>query len=322
MSLFEKPFGPTKPRERWNFKRVLSLAVLAVLVAWAGYYVAQNWSEFGAILHLDWRSGLVLLAATLAFFVLQGIVLRVSVAAYGVTLTPTEWFGLTVITFFANYAIPFSGIGLRGVYLNRVRGLAYADFASALAAVVIVELFVFALGGLAGLAALPSLGVPIDPYIALILGTLLIGLVVAAGMPADWLIRRSGPLARLEAFFKSWQRLKRQPMVLCRLTVLTVALFAANVAMFALAFRTLAFKVPMAGGLIAAALSDLSLFIRIAPAGAGTFEGSVIYVVHLFGLSIAEGLVVAAVVRIAIIVCCVSLGPIFFYYLIRRRAGG
>ena len=322
MSLAEKPFEPTEPRARETFKRVLSLAVLAVLVAWAGYYVAQNWSKFGAILDLDWRSGLALLAATLAFFALQGILLRASVGAYGVALTPAEWFGLTVITFSANYAIPFSGIGLRGVYLNRVRGLDYADFASALAAVVIVELFVFALGGLAGLAALPSLGVPIDPYIALILATLLIGLFVAAGMPADWLIRHSGPLARLEAFFKSWQRLKRQPKVLCRLAVLTVALFAANVAMFAFAFKALAFKVPLAGGLLAAARSDFSLFIRIAPAAAGTFEGSVIYVVHLFGLSIAEGLVVAAVVRIAIIVCCVSLGPLFFYYLIRRRAGG
>jgi uncharacterized membrane protein YbhN (UPF0104 family) len=322
MSLVEKPFGPTKPRERKTFKRVLSLAVLAVLVTWAGYYVANNWAEFRAILDLDWRLALALLGATLAFFALQGILLRVSVAAYGVSLTPAEWFGLTVITFFANYAIPFSGIGLRGGYLNRVKGLSYADFAGALAAVVGVELFVFALGGLAGLAQLPSFGVPIDPYIALILGALLIGLVLAAAMPAGWLIRRSGTLAILEPFFKSWVRLKRQPLVLCKLAVLTVALFAANVAMFALAFKALAFKVPPAAGLLAAALSDFSLFVRIAPAAAGTFEGSVIYVVHLFGLTIAEGLVLAAVVRIAIVVCCVSLGPIFFYYLIRRRAGG
>ena len=210
---------------------------------------------------------------------------------------------------------------LTGVDPARMRDLAWL-LAGALAAVVGVELFVFALGGLAGLAQLPSFGVPIDPYIALILGALLIGLVLAAAMPAGWLIRRSGTLAILEPFFKSWVRLKRQPLVLCKLAVLTVALFAANVAMFALAFKALAFKVPPAAGLLAAALSDFSLFVRIAPAAAGTFEGYVIYVVHLFGLTIAEGLVLAAVVRIAIVVCCVSLGPIFFYYLIRRRAGG
>ena len=320
MSLFEKSFGPAKHRRRGTFKRVLSLAVLAVLVVWAIAYVAENWPEFRAILHLDWRPGLALLGATLAFFALQGMLLRISVAAYGVALTPAEWFGLTVVTFFANYAIPFSGIGLRGVYLNRVRDLAYADFASALAAVVVVELFVFALGGLAGLAVLPSLGIPIDPFIALFLGTLMVGLVVAVWMPSGWLIWQSGPLLKLEAFFVSWQRLKRQPMVLCKMAVLTVALFATNVAMFGLAFWALAFNVPPIAGLLSAVFSFFSLFIRIAPAAAGTFEGSVIYVAHLFGLTIAEGLLVAAVVRLGIIICCFSLGPYFFYYLIRRRA--
>jgi uncharacterized membrane protein YbhN (UPF0104 family) len=322
MTLFEKPFGPAEHRARWTFKRVLSLGVLAVLVAWAVFYVAQNQHAFRALLHLDWRQGLYLIAATMAFFAIQGALLRVSVAAYGVALAPAEWFGLTVVTFFANYAIPFSGIGLRGVYLNRERGLAYADFAGALAAVVVVEVFVFALGGLAGLAALPSLAIPIDPVIAFVLGALVVGLGVVAGLPAGWLIRRFGRAAKLEAFFVSWQRLKGQPMVLCKLAVLTVALFAANVAMFAVAFRALAFKVPPAAGLLAAALSDFSLFVRIAPAAAGTFEGAVIYVAHVFGLTIAEGLLVAAVVRLAIISCCFSLGPFFLYYLIRRRTAG
>jgi uncharacterized membrane protein YbhN (UPF0104 family) len=314
--LIQLPIGTSR------VKRALFLGSLAVLLAWAVSYVVHNWPEFRALLHIEWRYGLYLLAATLAFFALQGMLLRVSVAAYGVALTPTEWFGLTVVTSFANYAIPFSGIGLRGVYLNRVRGLAYADFASALAAVVGVEMFVFALGGLAGQATLPSIGIPVDPFIALVLGVLMIGLVVTAWTPARWLIRRSGPLARFEAFFESWQSLKSQPMMLCKLAVLTVALFAANVAMFSMAFRALAFNVPPSADLLAAVLSFFALFVRIAPAAAGTFEGTVIYAAHLFGLTIAEGLLVAAVVRLGTIICCFTLGPYFFYYLIRRRADG
>ena len=301
-------------------KRGVFLIVLAALVVWATSFVFDNRQDFRAVLHVDWRYALGLLVATLVFFAVQGVLLRVSVAAYGVSLVPVEWFGLTVVTYFANYAIPFSGIGLRGTYLKKVRGLSYTDFASALAVVVAFDFFVFGLAGLAGLAALPFLGLEADPVIALILGGLLLGVALGGGISPRHIPARGRLLSRANAILESWQRVKSDPAILGWLAALSVALFAANALMFACAFRALSLQVPATASLLAASFSNMANFVRVAPAAAGTFDGSVIYVSHVVGLTVAEGLLVAILVRAGIIICSFSMAPYFFYRLIRPKA--
>jgi uncharacterized membrane protein YbhN (UPF0104 family) len=310
-----------KESSKWaRVKHGVLLAVFAALVVWAASFIFDNQQNFRAILHVDWPYALGLLAATLTFFAVQGVLLRVSVATYGVSLEPVEWFGLTVVTFFANYAIPFSGIGIRGAYLKKARGLPYSDFVSALAVVLALDLFVFGLAGLAGLAALPFLGLEADPVIALILGGLLIGVTLGWRIPPRRIPALGRLLSRVRAFLENLQSVNSDPAILGRLTALTIALFATYAVMFAFAFKALSLQVPAVASLLAASFSNLAAFVRIAPAAIGTFDGTVIYVSHVVGLTIAEGLLVAILVRAGIVICSFSLAPYFFYRLFRPKA--
>ncbi len=240
---------------------------------------------------------------------------------FGVALGVVEAFGLLVVTFFINYVIPFLGFGVRGVYLQKRHGMSLADFGSSLIATLAIELSVYATAGLAAMWLLARSGVSMDPIVALVMAGALAASIAAAAMPIGLLRRLGGMAGKVAEKLDHAQRLLRRPATLVPAVAWTFVQFLAFAACFWLAFRAIHAPIPVEGAVITAALTDFSLLVRLTPAATGTFEGAVYYAVRPFEATLAQAILAALVVRVALAAVFLPLGGLAFIFQVRGLMG-
>jgi uncharacterized membrane protein YbhN (UPF0104 family) len=295
---------------------VLGFAVLGALIYWYLSDPTRRGVLGEQIARVGWKNFGLITLGTFGFILFQGFVLLHSVKPYGVKLGFFEHFGIIVVTFFSNYLIPFLGFGIRGVYLKHKHGLAYRDFSQSLMAVVIIEWTIFAVMAVLASLWLAFQGDSISILIVILMVGVIGGFVFAFAVQPGWIPAFLPLSGFIKTVLEDWQSYTAN-----RKTLGYVALFTAlEAACFALAF-VVAYKalfpaVPPAASIVASALSDLSLIVRILPASAGSLEGALHLSMLPYGLQFSDNLTVALITRAALAVIFVPLGPLFFWALL------
>lgn len=301
---------------RQPLRKLLSLSVLGVLAAATIGYIWLHYQDFAFVTDLNPLFLAALIVVTLGYLLTQCVLLRDSVRPFGVILSPMEWVGLMMVTFFSNYFIPFAGLGARALYLSRRHGLSLTHFSVAMGGVLLVELLVYSVAGMAMLAA--DAGTRWDSGIT-VLGLAMIagGLVLATLVPPTLVPfgGRAGETLRL--FLTGWRQMLAHRRTMASLLLWTIVQYACFALMFHLALKAVDADVSLRGAAAIAALTDFAFLIRLAPAAAGSFEVAILFGGQMFGVATAQALVVAALVRAAMIVWFIILGPWFSYRLLR-----
>ncbi|MFA6492763.1 MAG: lysylphosphatidylglycerol synthase transmembrane domain-containing protein [Patescibacteria group bacterium] len=299
-----------------KLKKILSFLLFLLIVLLIVFYVKDNLSEFRNIKVASWWSLVGLVIFTGLTFLIQGWFLKVAVLPYKVNLSFNEWFGLVAVTMLGNYIFPFSGWGVRAIYLKNKHSLSYSQFIATTVANWITNFLVFTLGGLLGVGVIYYLFHKFETKLFIFL-FLVLAFSCVAFIPIKQLKHRNKFIKKILNLFKIWQEYITHKQILQQLIVITFWQFLATVLSFYYAYRFFGFGVSVWESFLPATFSIYALFIRLVPANLGLYELAVIYPSRIFGLNIADGLLVSAITRLAVIFWTFVLGLIFSYILIK-----
>ncbi len=300
--------------------QIVGIAIFIGVIAAFGYAVSRDWDRISS-LPLTPVSAAAFVLCSFVFLATQGMILREVVKPFGIALGQVEAFGILAATFFANYVLPFVGVGLRGAYLYRRHGLTVGHYLSTSVAILIVELVVYFTGAVAALVAMSLAGIAVNP---LIYGLCVLGLLgcVLVFVTPMWVVPPQFGLrgfavkvrAGIDSVFADHR-------VLAWTVVHTVAEYLAFVGMFGVALHLLGLQVPVASWFVTASLTDLAFLFRLAPAAAGTFEAAVYYGLATYGPTLTDALIVSLIVRLALAVVFLPAGGVFFWSMFRGVVG-
>lgn len=301
-----------------KLKQSLSLVLFGFIVIFLVYYLKNHWQDFSQIKIVSWWAFAGLTFLTPVVFWVTAWSFLVSLEPYNLKLKFKEYFGLTMITLLGNYFIPFSGIGVRAVYMKKNFDFSYTNFLVTVIGNWVTNFLIYSS------AAVLALIVYYDktkifswPLMTIFLGVTLISLATFIPLKIRSSKKRAKILGSIINVFKSWQKYIKHPDLLRRLLVITFWQFLLNSLIFYLAYLTFGFKLTFIDSFLASALSLYSSVIRLVPASLGFYEISVVYPSRILGLSVADGLAVSAVTRFAVMLWTFALGIVFSYILIR-----
>ena len=305
------------------YRRLLSIVVTLLFVGAAAWLISEGREHVPSPDQIRWAFLLPLALATVGYAVCQGFLLRDILVPDGLNLSFREHFGCSVVTTLWNYIFPFSGFAFRGIYLKKTHGLEYARFIGSTSALFIVEIAVFSGLGLLCIAVL-GFSVLADGFLTLLvlggafLGSVFISLV---RVPLPGFLGRFGE--KIRTVLTAVHGLMRNGRVLLATMAWTGAIFVAYAAMYYFSGKLIGIELPVLATGVFAALTDLALLFRIAPAAAGTYDASVMYAAMEFGLNLTQGLLLAFLVRLSQLVLAFTAGVWFHFALSARmsRAG-
>lgn len=302
--------------KKFNFKKIASIIVFIIIVLLIVYYIRTHWQDFLNIHIVSWLSLIILIFLTPISFWLIALFFKKSVEPYALKLSFNEYFGLTVITLMGNYSIPYSGFGLRAVYMKKVYAFSYRHFLTTVIVNWLTNILIYTLAGLAALAYYYLKIHKIDWHLTIIF---LIVMIISLFSFAPIKIKfKNRLLHRLALPFLLWQEYIRNKKTLKELFVLTFYQFIVAVLMFYFAYLTFGFKISVIDSFLPTILALYSSIIRIVPGSLGLYEIAVVYPSKIFGLSVSEGLSVAILTRMVTFFWTFALGLIFSYILIGK----
>jgi uncharacterized membrane protein YbhN (UPF0104 family) len=302
-------------------RKLISLLVLACVLVGIIYAIQSDRERFQLVLQIRWFDIALLALCSLGFIATQGAVLQAASRPFGVRLNHLEAFVLLVSSSFVNQAVPFSGVGLRGAYLFRRHNLHVADCSALMTGILIIEFAVYGAAALVASAWLSLGEIHPDPLVILVCAAAVIAAVGAAILPLQWLPSRPALVAALVAQIAALRKVLRDPAVLGLIIFWTMFGFICLALAFAVAYEAIGAAVPFSGAMIAAALSDFSFVVRIAPGAAGSLDAAIYYVSSLFSLTLSDSLIIALLVRLGLAMVFLPLGLPCFWLLFRGARG-
>src|SRR4030042_3067309 len=112
---------------------------LTVVILIIGFYLHENWSEVKNIPYPNFHWLILLCLIVPLPFLVNGWLHYHVLKHFGLILPFKEWFGLSVMNTFMNYALPFQGgIGFRSIYLKTKYDFKFSLFISLLTIVNVI----------------------------------------------------------------------------------------------------------------------------------------------------------------------------------------
>jgi len=238
---------------------------------------------------------------------------------FDISLTFTEWFGLTVCTTMYNYFTPASGGAVaRAVYLKKKHDLSYSEYASLWASIYWVIFFISSTIAIVLGVVLYS---PETKYYLLIIifsSVLLLG-TIASGLIALFfdLSRIPLPGARLcnmaSIFSRGIARFKKNRSILLLVCIFCLGFIFLSAVKLYWAFESLGISVSLSKVILIQTFMSISLVISITPGNLGIREGIVGVFSGILGISVEQAIFGALLDRV------VSLAVVFFLGFIYSR---
>ena len=302
------------------FRRILSITILVVFLAWVGWYTHENLATFAPLQEVTWLSATHLLLSFLVIMAANGLFIAVVSCPLGIRLVTCEYLALSFASSFANYFLPFrGGTGIRAIYMHHVHGFPITQFVSTLSIMYVMHGVVNGLLALLGMGLVAARGGPLNPYMAGFFS-----LVVVVGIAVMFIdVRlaakhRHFPLRQLAQFINTWRTIRGNRKLLLSLWLLMLLIAISTVWQCRVAFTAVAVPLPWGGVIIYAAAKNLATLIGLTPGALGIVELVSIYLGNVLGYTTAVALSVQALIRAVALVVLLLVGPFAIFYLKRR----
>lgn len=302
------------PATAWN-RRMPIILVLAVFIC--GYLLSR---ESFAGFHIEHWMFLPLLGLLdLAMLTVNGLVLKVFLAAFDIRLRPKEWFGLAAMTAMASYLTTGAGgATLRAAVLKRKFKFPYSRFLAVLATNYLLNFFLAAIFGL-GVYAILYMDSEINVWQ---LPVFFVSIAVSTLILLFFRIFPTGKTGRIgqmvNTVYEGWDFLRLQRRALGKIALLLISNFLLYALSLIIGFATFSVTLPGPHALLMAVLSSFSGIIALTPANLGIREAVTGFATYLVGFGFYHGLTVVAVLRIVSIFNIFLFGPILSYQLLKK----
>jgi len=295
--------------KKFNWKKIISILVFLGIVILLGYYLKTQWPQFSKIHIVSWWSLIGLFILIPISFWITAFFFRVSLLPYSLKLSFHEYFGLTMLTLMGNYTIPFSGFGIRAVYMKKNYNFSYGKFLTTVFANWVTNFLIYSSAGMLALIIYYLRSHLWNWTLAVIFLTVIVCSSLSF-LPIKINIK----------ILISWQEYLKNKEIVNKLLAITFWQFLATALAFYCAYLTFGFKITFLNSFFATTLSLYSSVIRLAPASLGFYEVAIIYPSRALGFSSADGLAVSAITRAVMIFWTFALGLIFSYILMRKES--
>jgi uncharacterized protein (TIRG00374 family) len=306
--------------EMVNLKRILSISLMIVILAFFAYYICNNIHEFKEVKIVNpWRL-IFLVIITIFMAVANGLIIKYLLEPFDIKMSFKEWFGLATITTFYNTIMPFrGGLIAKAAYLKKKRGFSFTNFIAMMAGFYVINLFVAALiGGL----ALAFIYFEYGFYNNIISAVFIIGFVSMLIIilfspkfrePETWILKKFIQVVN------GWHIIKKNKKIIlisCLVTILQIILGAIATI---ISFSLVGFHIEFSKAILLTSLGVFTLLIGITPGNLGITEAVQVFVGLAIGITPAISLTAAIIRRLVSMTITLVLGPIFSYLLLKHN---
>ncbi len=263
-------------------KKLLSILVLAVLLAFIIHYIVEHISDFRLILNISPSYCLSIGALYLGFFIINGLFFQVIVKDFGISLNFAECTSISILTSFGNAFIPFrGGIGIRAIYMKSKYAFTYTNSILTLAGASIITLNTVAVLGLAIILVLYATRGYFSASITCALAFMGLASLCTIIFTPQW--HKHIPFDRirnkLDELVRGWSIIRKSPKNVAYMYVLGIGNFLLGTLITWLELMALGIQ-DMSGGPITYfqscflfLISAVSHYVSITPASLGIREG-------------------------------------------------
>lgn len=300
---------------------MLGYGLTAVIAGVGMYWAYQNWDSLSRAFALSPSYLILLIPLILLSNTWTGLLNQVMATHLGAPLPLCEVIPLGLASSAANYFLPMrAGAGLRAGYFKKRCNLPLTAFASSMAAVYVMTLLANALMGLLAMTvSWCREGIwswAVFFVLFAVAGGCLIAIVFSP-KPREGTYG-SKLLNYLIRIHHGWDMLRRSPSVLAKSAGLSVLLTLTLMIRLFVVYSALGRPVSMDGCLLVAAMTAVSTFVSITPAGLGIREAMILFSSVAIGVSAEVSLLAAAADRAVAVGVLVLAGPASMLYLSRK----
>ena len=297
-------------------KRIFSFFILIATILMIGLYINTHRNLLNNIRSVNLLSLSFIVLIRFIFLLLNGLLLREFALKYKITLIPTEWFGLSVVTTMGNILTPLSGgLFARATYLKHKHSLPYAKFLSLLCVNYMIYFWVV---GIAGVVTL-FLTKENIPYYYQIMTCFIIAITtitIFIAIPFKSLPWNNQFIEFINESLLGWEIIKLDFILLIKLVLFTLC----NIILHGLSFwialsSTLGTSHPFGPVFLVSLISVFSTLGNITPGNIGIQETVISVSSGIIGIGVGVGLIVSLVIRVATIIPTFIFGPIFSFIL-------
>ena len=298
-----------KTSAKVNFLRFVALLVV---LGGGGYYLSLQNKMWTVLADVNSDYIFFMAVTDSLFFLSNALILKTLLGAFDVSLSVKESLSISSLVGVGNLLTTLRGgtIG-KAVYLKRKYTFPYTLFIAATSAVALINLNIAAIMG--ALAAL-VVGYSYHPLIPVLLCfflavNLLFCLLLFAPGRVDacrWKL-----FDRLSGIAKGLDLIRRNRMLVTRISALLFINFLLSTAELTLSYRALSIDISLAKVILTDSISLFFGVVKILPGNLGIYEGSIALSSQILGVGLREGLLAAGVVRVVSITVMLVFGLIF-----------
>jgi uncharacterized membrane protein YbhN (UPF0104 family) len=293
---------------------VTALAVVAM-----GAYAWHNRDIFSELVHIRPDYILWLVVLWVPYEAIPGLRIRAFLAWDRIRLSPSEWFGLSVISDMANWLLPFQGGAVpSAMYLKRRYGVAYLKYVSIMVGSYLLFFVSTSTLGLivSGLVYLKRGGLPVALplfFAVVLVGTTMV-LILSPTIPTTGirLVDYAGVV------LESWKEMKNDRQLVWTIAGQFVLGSVVTGLTLYISYRALSLQMDLLSALLLSIVAVYAIFVKLTPANLGIREALVAFASEMIGSGFDEGLLAALLFRAVNLGMVMVFGPLFTYVLTRR----
>jgi len=279
-------------------KKIFTIITIIIITGLIGFYLYSQKNDLNKIKDFKFIYLIPLIILTLINLVLNGVFLKIITNPFNIKLQHP--FLLSISSSFFNLITPLKGgAGIRAIYMKKKYNLSYSEFISSLFGSYIIVILN---------ASLIALIVFLIIYIKYNIYNIYFNIIFASlFLISIFIIKINFKLKESNSIFKKinkihseWKKIKKHPRTINKLILNSL-------------IRTNFFK-----ALYFSTINIIASFINLTPGSLGINE--ILYAISAKTLEIspAIGMLISIILRLTIMACLLSLGPIANYILFKK----
>ena len=302
-------------------RKFFGITVLVLLVALAIYYLKSNISEFSELRIVNAWYILPLIFLFILSYWFIGFVLKILLNPFGADLTLKESFMISIVTGFYNLITPFrGGMVARGVYLKKKHNFSYTNFFATLAASYIIIFLISSFIGLISVYLIFIIYGVFNLIIFFIFTLMFFGMLIIVLIAPELSERKNKLINKLTKIINGWHLVKTKKKVVLWVGFISAIQILLGAFMLYLQFKVFGFEISYLKSLFLSCIGNLGILIAITPANLGISEAITVFSALTLRITPAESLSAALLGRVVSFVVLFILGPIFSYFLLRKKS--